>query len=157
VAVQHGAGEGDATAAVAGVETDATAGPTTAGGRPDAASEVTEEPDADVNADTTVDPSADTTADAPTVLSDHVDAVIGTDSGTVRLLDAELTVLVEGEAADAVSLIADCDPAPRTVVLDDDCSQKVLDVAAQRGVEVVVATGDGEYVKQPTGVQVRTV
>jgi len=152
VAVRHGAGEGDATA-VAGVETEATTGPTTAGGRPDAASEATEERDADMSAD----PSADTATEAPTVLSDHVDAVIGTESGAVRLLDSELTVLAEGEAADAVSLIADCDPAPRTVVLDDDCSQKVLDVAAQRGVEVVVATGDGEYVKQPTGVRVRTV
>jgi len=64
---------------------------------------------------------------------------------------------VELRAADAVSLIADSESAPRTVVLDDTCSQKVLDVAAQRGVEVVVATGDGEYVKQPTSVQVRTV
>ena len=49
------------------------------------------------------------------------------------------------------------DGAPHVLVLDDDCSQKGLDVAAQRGVEVVVATGDGEYVKQPTGVRVRTV
>jgi 5S rRNA maturation endonuclease (ribonuclease M5) len=153
VAVQHGAGDGDATAAVAGVETEATAGPTTTGGRPDAASEATEERDADMSAD----PSADTATEAPTVLSDHVDAVIGTESGAVRLLDSELTVLAEDEAADAVSLIADCDPAPRTVVLDDDCSQRVLDVAAQRDVEVVVATGNGEYVKQPTGVRVRTV
>ncbi|PSP85699.1 DNA primase [Halobacteriales archaeon QS_6_64_34] len=140
VSLGSGAGEGDATTAVAGVESEA-AGTTTAGSQPGTTS--TEPTEADTG--------------APTVLSDHIDAVIGTDSGTVRLLDAELAVLAEGEAADAVSLIADCEPAPQTVVLDDTCSQKVLDVAAQRGVEVVVATGDGEYVKQPTSVQVRTV
>ncbi len=73
------------------------------------------------------------------------------------MLDAELNVCSEGDATEAVSLIEGCDPPPQTVVLDDTCTQKVLDVAAQRGVEVVVATGDGEYVKQPTSVQVRTV
>jgi len=141
VSLGSGAGEGDATTAVAGVESEAAAGTTTAGSQPGTTS--TEPTEADTG--------------TPTVLSDHIDAVIGTDSGTVRLLDAELAVLTEGEAADAVSLIADCQPAPQTVVLDDTCSQKVLDVAAQRGIEVVVATGDGEYVKQPTSVQVRTV
>ncbi|WP_277542040.1 DNA primase DnaG [Haloarcula laminariae] len=145
IALRPGAGESDATAAVAGVENEATA--ETAGSRPDTAS--TEEPESESAA-------TDAAGDGPTALSDHIDAVIGADSGTVRLLDAELNVLSEGDAADAVSLIEDCDPAPRTAVLDDTCSQKVLDVAAQRGVEVVVATGDGEYVKQPTSVQVRT-
>ncbi|MBX0323993.1 DNA primase [Halomicroarcula sp. F13] len=93
----------------------------------------------------------------PSRLSDHVDAVIRSESGTVRLLDEDLTVLAEGGADDVVSLVESCEGVPRTVVLDDTCSQRVLDVAAQRGVDVVVATGDGEYVKQPTSVQVRTV
>jgi DNA primase len=144
VTLEAGTGESDAAAAV-GVEADA-AGTTTAGSRAATASE-------ERGAET----AGESETAAPTALSDHIDAVIGADSGSVRLLDAELTVLAEGEAADAVSLVADCEPAPQTVVLDDTCSQKVLDVAAQRGVEVVVATGDGEYVKQPTGVQVRTV
>ncbi|WP_276272595.1 DNA primase DnaG [Haloarcula litorea] len=105
-----------------------------------------------------VDSSADGAAepDGPQTLSDHVEAVVGADSGRVRVLDADLTVLAEGDADDAVPLIADCEGSPRTVVVDADCTQKVLDVSAQRGVDVVVATGDGEYVKQPTGVQVRT-
>jgi len=155
VALQPGGGEGDGAAAVASVDTDATAGTATAGSHPETASE------SDAEAAETAEASADTEAEGatggPTVLSDHIDAVIGGDSEGVRLLDADLSVLAEGEAADAVSLVADCEPAPQTVVLDDTCSQKVLDVAAQRGVEVVVATGDGEYVKQPTSVQVRTV
>ncbi|MBX0305030.1 DNA primase DnaG [Haloarcula salinisoli] len=153
VALQPGAGEGDAATAVAGVEGESTAGAATAGGRPD----TTSEPEESVETAEESDVDADSATDTPTVLSDQIDAVIGTDSDTVRLLDAELTVLSEGNATEAVSLIEGCDPPPQTVVLDDICSQKVLDVAAQRGVEVVVATGDGEYVKQPTSVQVRTV
>ena len=154
VTMQSGAGEGDATAAVAGVDADSAAGATTAGSAPTTASEEAVETESD---ETERAEERDAAGDAPTALSDHVDAVIGTDSERVRLLDAELAVLAEGEAADAVSLVADCEPTPQTVVLDDSCSQKVLDVAAQRGVEVVIATGDGEYVKQPTSVQVRTV
>jgi len=153
VTMQPGASEADATAAVAGVDADSTAGPTTAGSRPTPASEEAAESEDDETGTTGERDAAD---DEPTAISDHIDAVIGADSECVRLLDAELTVLGEGAATDAVSLIADCEPAPQTVVLDDTCSQKVLDVAAQCGVEVVVATGDGEYVKQPTSVQVRT-
>ena len=145
---QRGAGERGAAAAVAGVDGEAT----TAGGGPDTTSA-----DATESQPTAERDSVTTEAVDETALSDHIAAVIGADSGGVRLLDSELTVLSEGEATDAVSLIEDCDPAPRTVVLDESCSQKVLDVAAQRGVEVVVATGDGEYVKQPTSVRVRTV
>ncbi|MDS0283570.1 DNA primase DnaG [Haloarcula onubensis] len=152
VALQPGSGEGDAAAAVAGVDADATAG-ATSGGHPETASDDTTTQEAVAGRDA----DAETATDGPTTLSDHIDATIGADTATVRLLDPELSVLAEGDAADAVSLIEGCDPAPRTVVLDDTCSQKVLDVAAQRGVEVVVATGDGEYVKQPTSVQVRTV
>jgi len=148
VALRSGGGEDDAAAAVAGA--------TTAGSRPETASEAESE-SAEATTGEDAEATADTDAEAPTALSDHVEAVIGADSGTVRLLDADLSVLAEGEAADAVALVADCETAPQTVVLDDTCSQKVLDAAAQRGVEVVVATGDGEYVKQPTSVQVRTV
>lgn len=159
VTVQSGAGEGDPTAAVAGVDTDATAGTSPAGSQPEttSAEAAVESAGTTAGSESGTDTNDDAAADAPTVLSDHVDAVIGANSGGVRLLDSELTVLAEGAATEAVSLIADCESTPRTVVLDDICSQKVLDVAAQRGVEAVVATGDGEYVKQPTSVQVRTV
>ena len=88
-------------------------------------------------------------------LSDHIEAVIGEGSGTVRLLDGDAGLIAEFDAADAVDRIAESDPAPRTVVLDGECTQKVVDVAAQRGVDVIVAASDGEYVKQPTSVQVR--
>jgi DNA primase len=128
------------TAAVAGVEGEAESVET---------EQVTEES----AAATTVDAETE----RPTTLSDHIDAVIGADTGEVRLLDAEMGVIADGPAADAVSLVEAADTVPQTIVLDDACSQKVLDVAAQRGVDVVVATGEGEYVKQPTSVRVRTV
>jgi len=95
-------------------------------------------------------------ADTPPALSDHVDDIIGRESGAVRLLDAELTVLAEGDSADVMSLIESCEPVPRTVVLDGTCTQKVLDIAAQRGIEHIVAAEEGEFVKQPASVQTRT-
>jgi DNA primase len=127
------------TAAVAGAEGEATAEVETVAAAEEGAAATTVE------------------TDAPTTLSDHIDAVIGAGSGEVRLLDAELGVITEGSAAETVSLVEAADRVPETIVLDDACSQKVLDVAAQRGVDIVVATGEGEYVKQPTSVRIRTV
>ncbi|RLM47274.1 DNA primase [Haloarcula sp. Atlit-47R] len=109
----------------------------------------------------TTPPAADATdedaTDNPAIpsLSDHIEAVIQNHSGTARLLDEDATLLAEGETDDVVSLLASAETVPRTVVVDGDCTQKLLDVAAQCGVDVVVAAGHGEYVKQPTAVQVR--
>ncbi|MFC7076414.1 DNA primase DnaG [Haloarcula halophila] len=104
--------------------------------------------------ETETDPE-ESTQRPPETLSDHIEAVIGATTGQVRLLGADLTVLAEGDAEEAVSLVAENERVPETVVLDGPCSQRVLDVAAQRGVDVVVATDHGEYVKQPTSVHVR--
>jgi len=92
-------------------------------------------------------------------VADEVEAAIA-DGATPLVVGGDHSVAIgslRGAAADAVSLIEACEPAPKTVVLDGTCTQKVLDVAAQRGVDVLVATEEGEYVKQPTSVQVRTV
>jgi len=101
------------------------------------------------------EPSAGDDAVSVTSLADHIDAVVNEGSGTVRLLDENAEPLAEGEADDAVSLVEEAETVPRTVVVDGPCTQKLLDVAAQRGVGVVVAAEHGEYVKQPTAVQVR--
>jgi len=45
---------------------------------------------------------------------------------------------------------------PTAVVVDGELDQRLLDVAAQRGVDQVVAASTGEFVKQPTSVRVRT-
>jgi DNA primase len=92
----------------------------------------------------------------PTTLPEHVAAVIGGDTGQVRLLDDAFGVLAEGAAEEAFELLDDAGAVPAAVVLDGELTQRVLDVAAQRGVPQVVAASEGEYVKQPTAVRVRT-
>jgi DNA primase len=92
----------------------------------------------------------------PTTLPGHVAAVIGGDTGQVRLLDDAFGVLAEGAAEEAFELLDDAGAVPAAVVLDGELTQRVLDVAAQRGVPQVVAASEGEYVKQPTAVRVRT-
>ncbi|MFU1780436.1 DNA primase DnaG [Haloarcula japonica] len=123
----------------------------------DGATNGADSPNAAAATDTTTDTEATESDDGPTIpsLSDHIEAVIQNHSGTARLVDEDATLLAEGDADDVVSLLESAEDVPKTVVIDADCTQKLLDVAAQRGVDVVVAAGHGEYVKQPTAVQVR--
>jgi DNA primase len=106
------------------------------------------------------DPAADEASDAdqtdaePPSLRDHVDAVEGT--GLVRLLDADHAVLAETDVIEAFEAVESSDAVPHAVVLDGEVSQRLLDVAAQRGVEHLVGTSTGEFVKKPVGVRVRT-
>ncbi|MEF8881432.1 MAG: DNA primase DnaG [Halapricum sp.] len=106
------------------------------------------------------EPSAtesDEVDDRDLTLSDHVASVIEGDSGRVRLLDEGLNPIGEGEATEAFAAIADAETAPETVVVDGSVDQRVLDVAAQRGVGRVVATDEGQFVKKPTGVHLQVV
>lgn len=92
----------------------------------------------------------------PATLQEHVSAVIGDETGRGRLLDQSFAVLDEVDAADTFEAVADADPVPTTVVLDGIADQRLLDIAAQRGVREIVAAHTGEYVKQPTSVRIRT-
>ncbi len=94
----------------------------------------------------------------PATLRDQVRAVIGEGTGRVRLVDESFATLAEADAADAVAAVADADAeaVPATIVIDGVADQRLLDVAAQRGVGEIVAAETGEYVKQPTSVRVRT-
>jgi len=87
----------------------------------------------------------------PATLADHVAAVRG--AGAVRLLDDDLTVLAEGEAADAFGLVESAGTTPETVVLDGPITQRLLDLAAQVGVGRIVARERGQFTKQPVGVR----
>jgi DNA primase len=93
------------------------------------------------------------TTEQPVTLAGHVDALDG--SGLVRLLDGDCGVLDETAAGDAFDALESASEVPRTVVIDGALSQRVLDVAAQRGVREIVAADTDEFVKQPTGVRVR--
>lgn len=92
----------------------------------------------------------------PDTLRGHVRAVVVDDTGSVRLLDEQFDTLEEGAASDAFDRIKESDPVPSAVVLDDELGQRVLDIAAQRGVAQIVARETESFVKQPTSVRVRT-
>ena len=91
----------------------------------------------------------------PETLAGHVHAVITEGSDQVRLLDGALSILGDAPGDDAFETLESADQVPETVVLDGELSQRVLDVAAQRGVGQIVAATLGEFVKQPTNVRVR--
>jgi len=92
----------------------------------------------------------------PETLAGHVHAVVGEESGTVVLLDSDLGRIATAPAAEAFDTLAEATQVPATVILDGELTQRILDVAAQRGVEQVVARSEGGFVKKPTAVRVRT-
>jgi hypothetical protein len=91
----------------------------------------------------------------PETLGGHVDAVV--DAGGVRLLDAEFGVIAEGAEDEAFELLEAAEEVPAALVTAGTLSQRILDLAAQRGVGQVVARELGEFTKRPTGVRLRTV
>jgi len=99
----------------------------------------------------------DTSTDAPSTLRSHVRDVIDAETGSARLLDADFDALATVPAADAFDAISGAETAPYALVLDGQLTQRVLDVAAQRGVEQIIARSAGEMVKTPVDVRVRTI
>jgi DNA primase len=136
--------------------TDAPTGEATEGpGRGDE-SAGSEAGDEEADAEDAEDADGEDEADAdPASLPEHVREVVD-GSGLVRLLDREMGVLDEADAGEAFEALRDAEAVPYAVVLDGELSQRVLDVAAQRGVEQIVAGATGEFVKQPIDVRVRT-
>ena len=113
------------------------------------------EPSIDDNAETATPDSPDTDDAEPATLRSHVTAVIDEGTGTGRLLDEEFAILAETEPADLIEAIETAD-TPYALVVDGECSQQLLDVAAQHGLDHVVAASTGEFVKQPVGTRVLT-
>ena len=112
--------------------------------------------DADAPADPDAAAGDDSTDDRPQSLADHVREVIDDGSETIRLLDADLVAVEERPVTDAFDALSSTDPAPYAAVVDGEFSQRLLDVAAQRGVEHAVAASTGEFVKKPVGVRLLT-
>ena len=103
------------------------------------------------------------TAESPTeaagepqakTLADHVTAVAST--GSVRVLDDQSRTVTEGDASETQSLLEDVDSAT-AVVMDGTATQKILDVAAERGLSTIYATDRDEIVKQPASVRIRSL
>lgn len=101
------------------------------------------------------EPSVEPPAE-PASLREHAERVIGDDSGTVRLLDSEMADVETAPAEEAFEIVRDAEEPPHAVVLDGELSQRILDVAAQRGVSQVVTRERGQYTKRPTSVRIRT-
>lgn len=107
--------------------------------------------------DSTSASASDTSpAVAPETLRGHVRQVIIDDTGAIRLLDEMFVTLDDAPAVEAFDRIKAIDTVPTSVVLDDELSQRVLDIAAQRGVDQIIAKSMGDFVKQPATVRIRT-
>ncbi|MDL0129033.1 DNA primase, partial [Halobacterium salinarum] len=63
----------------------------------------------------------------------------------------------EVPAAEVVDAVADADSVPAVVVADATITQRLLDVAAQRGVASLIGADTDEFVKQPLATRVRTL
>jgi DNA primase len=140
--------------AVADSPADADSAPTPASPASDDADDDTDSAVDGASADD-ADESDDATDAEPSTLRSHVAAVIDTETGTARLLNAEFGVITETEPAaliEAIEAAAD----PYALVVDGECSQRLLDVAAQHGLDHIVAASTGEFVKQPIGTRVVT-
>ena len=94
--------------------------------------------------------------DEPATLGAHVRGVIDDETDQARLLDGDFSVIGTVPAAETFDAVAEASAVPVAVVIDGELDQRVLDVAAQRGVEQIVARSTGEFVKRPTDVRVRT-
>jgi DNA primase len=95
--------------------------------------------------------------DEPRSIEEHVQEVVDSESDRARLLGDDRGVLAEVDATDAFDAVESADAAPHTVVVDGLIDQRLLDVAAQRGVSRLLGREVGEFVKRPVGPRVLTV
>lgn len=108
---------------------------------------------------TEADAEPERTANAnagPSTVYEHASAVVDERTERVRFLDDENDVVGEtaaGDVSSALEAFAD-EEVPTTIVLDDLLSQQVLDLAADRGVDRIVARSLGQFTKRPTGVRI---
>jgi DNA primase len=123
-------------------------------GGPDAAAEQTTAETAETDDVAAGDAAEAADAELPPTLGDHIAAVDGT--GTIRLLDGDLATVAEGDAAEAFDILEAAETVPETVVLDAELAQRLVDLAAQRGVGRIVAREHGEFTKRPTAVRLLT-
>ena len=95
--------------------------------------------------------------DEPRSIEEHVQEVVDAGSDRARLLGDDRGVLAEVDAGNAFGAVESAETAPHTVVVDGLIDQRLLDVAAQRGVSELLGREVGEFVKRPVGTRVLTV
>ncbi|MDR5655780.1 DNA primase DnaG [Halodesulfurarchaeum sp. HSR-GB] len=102
----------------------------------------------------TTDSEPDSESAAAT-LAGQIEAVSGSESA--RVLDAEFRLLESGDLDTARSLVRAAGDGARTVLVDGPVAQPLLDVAAKHGVTAIYGTGEGDIVKQPASVRIRSL
>ena len=142
----------------AAIDTDERVNRETAGKTTEADENIPDESVAEAPDEAAADvPDESPTDDEPRSIEEHVQEVMDAGSDLARLLDDDLGVLAEVAAADAFDAVESAETAPHTVVVDGRIDQRLLDVAAQRGVSELLGQEVGELVKRPVGTRVLTV
>ncbi|GAB3685420.1 hypothetical protein GCM10028857_15900 [Salinarchaeum chitinilyticum] len=144
----------DGAGAAGAPDRQAGSGSAADGGTATAAGDVETEPGAATAEAVADDGGGEQSAAEPRTIRGHVEALEGTNQ--VRFLDAEATELLTADAEAAFDELEGADPVPATIVLDARLEQRLLDLAAQRGVREIVAVELGEFAKRPTDVRIRT-
>ncbi|WP_122089520.1 DNA primase DnaG [Halalkalicoccus subterraneus] len=121
---------------------------------PESGSEPPSEPEPDPEPEASTE--SDEAPSEPESLREHAEAVLGGETGMVRLLDGECREVSSAPAEEAFEAIREAEAPPHAMVLDGELSQRVLDIAAQRGLSQVIVRERGQYTKRPTSVRIRT-
>ncbi|QSX00217.1 DNA primase DnaG [Haloterrigena alkaliphila] len=139
-------------------DTDATEGDADAvPGGSDAAETDTEQRSENEGAAVEDDAESTPASTGPETVYGHATAVIRENTGRIRFLDADGDVVGESDASDAYDALDSLEAAPTTVILDEILGQRLLDLAADRGVERIVARSLGQFTKRPTAVRIHAV
>ncbi|SFM73178.1 DNA primase DnaG [Methanolobus profundi] len=85
---------------------------------------------------------------------DHASDLIGTFSA--RFLDSKDNVVNETAVRDLVSTLKDYEDEVKTVVFDGVVTQRILDIAADKGIERLIGAKVGSVTKRPASVKVLT-
>ncbi|MDK2827005.1 DNA primase [Methanolobus vulcani] len=85
---------------------------------------------------------------------DHANDLIGTFSA--RFLDGKDNVVNETAVRDLVSTLKDYETEVKTVVFDGVVTQRILDIAADKGIERLIGAKVGSVTKRPASVKVLT-
>ncbi|RQG88918.1 DNA primase [Natrarchaeobius halalkaliphilus] len=88
---------------------------------------------------------------------DHADAVIRASTDRVRFVDADGETVDETDASEAYDALEAIETSPETVVIDGILSQRLLDLSADRDVDLVIARSLGQFTKRPTSVRVHAI
>lgn len=140
-----------------GTDTDTDSDTNTETNVPTEGNDIEVESETELEEESELEPNSESESDSePETLRGHVKQVIIDETGQVRLLDELFVTLDDAPATEAFDRIKDIETVPSLVILDGELSQRVLDVAAQRGVDQIVAQSTGDFVKQPASVRIRT-